>query len=356
MNHLSQRVTIEVLGEFQDRIDTRTPAEFAEDHLPGAHSHPVLSNEERARVGTIYARESSFAAKKVGAALIARNIAAMLESAFADRPRDWRPLVYCWRGGKRSAALVHVLNEVGWKAKQLEGGYKTYRRWVRQHVESLPAQFSYCVVCGLTGSGKSRLLQALAAEGAQVLDLEVLGAHKGSLLGDLPQAPQPSQKAFETHIVDTLSRFDPARPVFVESESARLGQLRVPERLIAAMWASPCLRVELELTGRVALLKEEYVHFLRDPQALVDRLQRLLPLHGRTVLEDWRAAVRAGDWDSLIGDLLKRHYDPAYIRSMKAHYPRYDAADTLTVRRHDPAEFARLARMLCEAELIEAAR
>jgi tRNA 2-selenouridine synthase len=350
VNRPSSLVTVDALDEFTDRIDTRTPAEFAEDHLPGATSHPVLSNEERARVGSIYKQESSFAAKKLGAAIISRNIADMLEQAFADQPRDWRPLVYCWRGGKRSAALVHVLNEIGWKAKQLAGGYKSYRRWLLARLEDLPAEYSYRVVCGLTGSGKSRLLQALEALGGQVLDLEALAAHRGSLLGDLPQAPQPSQKAFETRIVDTLSRFDRTRPVFLESESKRVGELRVPETLIAAMWASPCVRVEMDTDHRVALLKEEYLHFLQDPQSLLAKLDMLLPLHGRKVIEEWRDAVAATDWDHLVGDLLQRHYDPAYTRSMVNHYPRYAEARVLRARDHAPGEFARLAAALLGEE------
>src|SRR5205085_2373666 len=190
-------VGIDALQHYRERIDVRSPAEFAEDHMPGAQSHPVLSNEERAVVGTLHAQESAFAAKRVGAAIVARNIAAMLDGPFAGQSRDWTPLVYCWRGGKRSAALTHMLNEIGWHAVQLEGGYRAYRRHVREALQCVPLSFSYRVVCGLTGSGKSRLLRALAREGAQVLDLEHLAAHRGSLLGSLPDAPQPGQKRFE---------------------------------------------------------------------------------------------------------------------------------------------------------------
>ena len=197
------------LAEFTDRIDVRSPAEYALDHIPGAVSHPVLDDAERARIGTLHKPGVGVRREKAGAALVAKNIAAMLESAFADRPREWQPLVYCWRGGKRSGALTHVLNEIGWKAVQLDGGYKAYRRHVIEELARLPQTFSYRVICGVTGSGKSRLLQALGAAGAQVLDLEALARHRGSLLGDLPLAPQPSQKGFESLLWEQLARFDP---------------------------------------------------------------------------------------------------------------------------------------------------
>ncbi len=192
----------------------------------------------------------------------------MLETAFATKPRDWAPLVYCWRGGKRSGALTHVLNEIGWRAVQLEGGYRAYRRHVRAELDRVPSRLALRVICGLTGSGKSRLLAALAAEGAQVLDLEGLAAHRGSLLGDLPGAPQPSQKHFETQLLCAMQKLDPARIIFVESESKRIGTLQVPEVLLAAMRASRCVRVELATPLRIALLREEYAHFLDDTAQL----------------------------------------------------------------------------------------
>src|SRR6188474_3521832 len=183
---------------FDAIIDVRSPAEFAEDHVPGALSCPVLDNDERARVGTIYKQTSPYEAKKIGAALVARNIAGHLEAALADKPRGWKPLVYCWRGGQRSAAMAHVLREVGWDAMTLQGGYKAYRRYVVASLAQLPQRINFRVIHGVTGSGKSRLLRALADAGAQVLDLEDLAAHRGSVLGNLPGRPQPSQKMFES--------------------------------------------------------------------------------------------------------------------------------------------------------------
>ena len=146
--------------EFDALLDVRSPAEFAEDHIPGAINVPVLDNTQRAQVGTLYTQVSPFEARKVGATLIARNIAAHIEQHFMDKPKNWRPLVYCWRGGQHSGAMAHILSQVGWPVGQLEGGYKAYRQRVRSELQTLPASFRFRVICGPTGSGKSRLLQA----------------------------------------------------------------------------------------------------------------------------------------------------------------------------------------------------
>ena len=215
-----ERVGADAIARFDTIIDVRSPAEFDEDHVPGAISRPVLSNEERAEVGTLHAQSSSFEAKKRGAALVSRNIAGIVEG-LRGRTRDWAPLVYCWRGGQRSRSLAHVLNEIGWRAAQLDGGYRAYRRHVVARLAALPPGLHYRVICGLTGSGKSRLISALETEGACVLDLEGLAMHRGSLLGDLPDAPQPTQRMFESLILGKLESFDASRPVFVESESRR---------------------------------------------------------------------------------------------------------------------------------------
>jgi tRNA 2-selenouridine synthase len=326
---LERRVGIDALPDYSERIDVRSPEEYAIDHIPGARSHPVLDDDERARIGTMHARDSAFAARHAGAALVARNIAAMLDGPLRDKPRDWAPLVYCWRGGQRSRSLTHVLNEVGWRAVQLAGGYRAYRRNVVSLLDTLPPTFDYRVVCGLTGSGKSRLIAALAAEGAQVLDLEGIARHRGSLLGDLPVDPQPTQKAFESGLVAAMQGFDPGRPVYVESESKRIGTLSVPESLLATMREAPCIRVELPRALRIELLKNQYTHFLADPALLAERLARLAPLHGKRAVEEWSAAAKAGDWDRVIAALLDLHYDPSYSRSIGRNFPRI--ADALAV-------------------------
>lgn len=312
--------TVADLAAFDEIIDARTPGEFAEDHIPGAINLPVLDDAERARVGTLYKQVSSFEAKKVGAALVSRNIAQHLESWFGGKPKSYRPLVYCWRGGNRSGSLTHVLQKIGFAAEMLDGGYKAYRRHVVAELERLPPLFGYRVVCGPTGSGKSRLLQALAAAGAQVLDLEELAAHRGSLLGALPGQPQPTQKRFESAIWFALSRFDPARPVFVESESKKIGSLRVPDALLAAMHASPCIRLEVPLAARVQLLTEDYAHFLADPGLINARLAHLTELRGHETVAAWQELASNQAWPDLVAALLEEHYDPAYHRSLSRNY------------------------------------
>jgi tRNA 2-selenouridine synthase len=339
-------VPAEAIGEYAERIDVRSPSEYAEDHLPGAASHPVLDDAERARIGTQHAQESAFAARRAGAALVARNIATMLEQAFAAKPREWSPLVYCWRGGQRSRSLAHMLNEIGWRAAQLEGGYRAYRRRVVAQLASLPGRFRYEVICGLTGSGKSRLIAALSGVGAQVLDLEGMAAHRGSLLGDLPGHPQPTQKSFDSRLVAALERFDPARPVYVESESRKIGTVQLPDALLVAMRGAECVRVALPHPLRIELLKSEYAHFLADHAELSRRLRHLVPLHGKATVARWADAAKAGDWDTLVGELLATHYDPTYTRSIARNFPQLSRAIEVVPAALTDAAFADLARGL----------
>jgi tRNA 2-selenouridine synthase len=338
-----RRVGVGALPEYPERIDVRSPAEFAEDHVPSAANHPVLDDAQRARVGTLYAA-SPFAARKLGAAIVARNIATMLESAFAGHPREWRPLVYCWRGGQRSRALVQVLHEVGWRAVQLEGGYRAYRRHVVAEIARAPQRLDFIVICGLTGSGKSRLLAALAGAGAQTLDLEGIARHRGSLLGDLPGEPQPSQKCFESELLHVLSRLDAERSVFVESESRRIGSVQMPDALLERMRAGRVLTLSTARPQRVALLKEEYAHFLADPALLASCLEPLTPLHGKAKLARWQAMAAERDWEALIADLLDAHYDPSYARSIHRNFPSAQAPEVVEAGETTVDGFATLAR------------
>jgi len=309
------------LGSFSAIVDARSESEFALDRIPGAVNWPALNDAERAVVGTEYAQASPFEARKRGAAMVARNIASHVERHLADVPREWSPLVYCWRGGQRSGALAAVLGQIGFRVRVLEGGYRAYRRAVVEALETLPATFDLRVICGPTGSGKSRLLQPLAAQGAQVLDLEALAEHRGSVLGLVPGSTQPSQKAFDSRIWNALSGLDPSRPVFVESESKKIGDLRVPEALIVRMRASPCTWLELDLSARVALLIEDYAFFLGDPQAFCARLEPLRVLRGNEIVDRWQETARTGRADEVVRDLLVSHYDPIYLQSMKRNFP-----------------------------------
>jgi tRNA 2-selenouridine synthase len=323
------------LADFDEIVDVRTPLEFAEDHIPGAINAPVLSNEERVIVGTMYKQVSPFEATRVGAAMVARNIANHLDTTFAGRPRNWRPLIYCWRGGKRSGSMTTWFNLIGWQARQLEGGYKTYRRATLDTLGALPAQFGYIVLVGHTGSGKTRLLQALRQAGAQVLDLEALARHRGSLLGALPGEPQPSQKSFDSALVGVLRGFDRARPVFVEAESRRIGAITLPESLIATFHQGACVEVEAHHDDRIAFLLQDYGHLFEAPAFFKEQLAKLVGLHSRERVTHWQRLIDERARAELFAELIDLHYDPAYARSSGAHFSQLGHATHFMFRPND---------------------
>ena len=308
------------LAAFDAVIDARSESEFAEDHLPGAVNWPVLNDAERAAIGTEYKQLSAFDARKRGAALAALNIAHHVQSHVMPLPRTWRPLVYCWRGGQRSGSLAMVLDQIGFGVQVLEGGYREFRRAVIADVITLPATLNFRVLLGRTGSAKSRLLHALAAEGAQVLDLEALANHRGSVLGLVPGQPQPSQKAFETGVWQTLRSFDPARVVYAEGESRTIGRLRVPEPLLVHLRAAACVQVQMTIAARVDFLLDDYAHFVDDAEIFCERLQALRELRGAETIERWQQQARAGAMAAVVEELLTAHYDPVYLKSMQRNF------------------------------------
>jgi tRNA 2-selenouridine synthase len=328
--------SLDHLADFDEIVDVRTPLEYADDHIPGALNAPVLSNEERVIVGTMYKQVSPFEATRVGAALVARNLARHLETTFADRPRTWRPLVYCWRGGKRSGSVTTLFNMIGWQARQLDGGYKTYRRATLDTLERLPATFRYVVLTGPTGSGKTRLLHALAAAGAQILDLEQLAAHRGSLLGALPGEPQPSQKGFDTAVVTALSACDASRPVFVEAESRRIGKVSLPAVLLETVHRGTCIEVQTSREDRATFLLHDYAHLFDHPETFKEQLSKLIGLHSRERVGGWQRLVDEGRGAELARELIDLHYDPAYARSSGQHFNQLQHARRMLFRPNDP--------------------
>ncbi|HEX7759395.1 MAG TPA: tRNA 2-selenouridine(34) synthase MnmH [Caulobacteraceae bacterium] len=305
------------LAPFDAIIDVRSPAEFAEDHVPGAINLPVLSNEQRAEVGTIYVQRSRFLARRIGAAHVARNIARHLETALADREGGFRPLVYCWRGGQRSNAMATVLSQVGWRTSLLEGGYKTYRRAVQRRLYDEEMALTLVLLDGGTGSGKTRMLGRLAHRGVQVLDLEGLAGHRGSLFGAFADAPQPSQKMFESRLLAALDALDPARPVVVEAESSKIGERMTPPALWKLMQAAPRIELNAPRAERARYLVAAYGDIVRNRAALEEAFARLPTHPGRERLEGWRKLADAGQFETLAEALIELHYDPAYARSAK---------------------------------------
>jgi len=334
------------LGDFDAVIDARSEGEFAEDHLPGAVNWPSLDDAQRHEVGTLYKQASPFDARKRGAALVAANISRHIARDVMDKPKGWKPLVYCWRGGQRSGSLSLVLGQIGFNVHIIEGGYKAFRAAMLAQLPELAQRLSYRVVCGPTGSGKTRLLQALEAAGAQVLDLEALASHRSSVLGLIPGQPQPTQKRFDMLVWDKLRGFDPARPVYVESESKKVGNLAVPDALIAAMRASECLRLELSDEQRVQLLLEDYAFFRDDPGFFCERLEALVQLRGHEQVRTWQAQVRAGQTDAVVRELLVKHYDPGYASSTQRNFTRFGDATAIAPRDRTPESMAALAQEL----------
>jgi tRNA 2-selenouridine synthase len=349
LKRVDAQQAIAELAAFDTVIDARSESEFAEDRLPGAVNWPVLNDQERASIGTEYKTVSAFDARKRGAALAAANIARIVQQQVQDKARGWRPLVYCWRGGQRSGSLALVLDQIGFYTQVLDGGYRAFRRELVADSAVLPQHLQLQVLCGRTGSAKTALLHTLAAAGAQVLDLEALARHKGSVLGPWLGQPQPSQKAFETALWQAMRALDVSRPVFIESESRTIGKLRVPEALLLRMRAAPCVEVRLPLQERVAFLMREYAHFVHDSASLGERLNALRDVQGAKVVQAWQAALQAGQLEQVVQELLTQHYDPVYGQSMQRHFAGLAQARVVALDDTSPASLQEAAHGLMHA-------
>jgi tRNA 2-selenouridine synthase len=347
---LSADQVINRLHEFDTIIDARSESEFDEDHLPGAVNWPTLNDAERHSIGTMYKQVNAFEAKKRGAAIAARNIAGHIEREVIDKPKDWQPLTYCWRGGKRSGSLSLILDQIGFRVTLVEGGYKAFRAALVQDIPRQVIGLDLRVICGTTGSGKTRLLQALARQGAQVIDLEALANHRSSVLGAIPGLAQPTQKRFDTLVWEALRGLDRTRPVYIESESKKVGNVVVPTSLIEAMRASACLNLVLADKERVALLMEDYDFFVRDADYFCQRLQVLSEFRGKAIVDAWQASVRAGQIEPVVQELLTQHYDPVYLQSMRRNFKQFELSKTITSKDHSMQAMTQLAAQLIAEE------
>jgi len=332
-------------------IDARSPREFAEDHLPDAVNLPVVNNEEYAEVGTLH-RSNTHAAYLIGVEYSLKNISAAIKEVIAPLDPALPVLVYCFRGGKRSLLWANTLRTIGYKVDVLQGGWKAYRRWIVGALETLPRAFDYRVLCGPTGSGKTRLLHALKARGEQILDLEGLAHHRGSLIGALPGDPQPTQKCFDSSLMAMMRSYTPERPIWLEAESKKIGALGLPEGLFQAMHAAPFIRVNAPMAARVRLWQEDYAHFSSDPQGLLRKLAPLKPLVGGEELAIWQALADAGQMPELFERLMRNHYDPAYLRSTSRHYKGFAEAPEIMLERLDADYLLEVAHSLISREQV----
>ncbi|WP_395025223.1 tRNA 2-selenouridine(34) synthase MnmH [Comamonas odontotermitis] len=342
MSH-RQPVRISDIDQFDTIVDARSPAEFEQDRIPGAINCPVLSNEERAQIGTIYKQVSPFEAKRLGAAMVSANLARHLRDTFHDKPANWKPLVYCWRGGLRSGSMVTWLRLVGWDAQQLAGGYKGFRSHVIEQLDTLVPRLQLRVLCGATGSAKTRVLHAMAEQGAQIIDLEGYASHKGSLLGSLPGVAQPSQKHFETLLAEQIGTLDLERPVFIEGESAKIGRIALPLPLVAHLRAAPVVEIQATPEARLAYLLRDYAYLGDDAALLEEKLGYLKELQGKEAVARWQGWARQGALSPLFAELMAQHYDPHYERSQSRNFAQWPARQSYATDDLSDAGIERLA-------------
>lgn len=350
MNRQFKAATVPLsLADYDEIIDVRSPSEFAEDHITGALNFPVLFDEQRVEVGTIYKQVSAFDARKLGAAMVSQNIARHLESHFSAKPKEYRALIYCWRGGQRSGSLATVLSDVGWDVSQLEGGYRAYRREVIKEIEAFTGGVTLAVLNGYTGAGKTLILQEIRRQGGQVLDLEGLAKHKGSVFGGDLSAPQPAQKRFESLIFDEIRSMGRTHPVFIEAESAKIGRLNLPNALWQKMKRSTVFEINSPLGARADYLTNDYVEWLGDAERIVMTLDRLKGFHPAKTIESWKKMVEREAWRDLVADLLAKHYDKRYNVKGDGNYA--VPSHSFELARHDDESVA-----TCASSVIAAGR
>jgi tRNA 2-selenouridine synthase len=297
---------------FDTIIDVRSPLEYEEDHIIGSINCPVLNDQERIIVGTIYKKESTFKAKIIGSSLTARNIAKHIEEKFINQQGSWQPLVYCWRGGQRSKAFSIILSEVGWRTCQLEGGYKKYRNEVINFLNRIGSKLKIILISGKTGSAKTKILQNIKLQGGQILDLENLANHKGSLLGKIPGLKQPSQKLFESKLYHQIKQLDLRKNVYIEAESSKIGNIHIPKTIWAKMIVSPRIEIEADLELRSSFLLKDYRYMCENPELIKPIIYGLKNRLSKKLINDWLELITKKLWLDLTKSFLENHYDPSY--------------------------------------------
>ena len=292
-------------------IDVRSPTEFENDHIPGSINIPILSDIERHEVGLKYKQVNPFKAKIMGASLISKNISSVLEKEFSNKSGSWHPLIYCWRGGQRSRSLALVLNEIGWRVSVLKGGYKNFRKKVLNELDNVE-QFNFKIIQGQTGSAKTKILSSLKNLKAQVLDLEDLASHRGSLLGKELGKKQPSQKYFETLLHNKIFEFNFNFPIYLESESSKIGNLHIPSKIWEKISVSERILLDVPFNERVKFLLNEYDHLTKQKDLLKPFLKGMVSQYSKKLINYWEELILNNNWEKFVGEILENHYDPKY--------------------------------------------
>ena len=299
-------------------IDVRSPSEFIIDHIPGSINLPVLSDKQRHYVGKTYKEVNPFKAKIIGASIISKNISKFLDKEFLSRKGSWHALIYCWRGGQRSRSLALVLNEIGWRISVLKGGYKNYRKLVLDELDDL-SKYQFKIIQGQTGSAKTKVLNSLSNMNAQVIDLEHLASHRGSLLGSEINKTQPSQRYFESLIHKKLDKFDNTKPIFIESESSKIGKLHLPKKLWLKLNKSDRLLLNVPINERIKFLLKEYKHLTKDSKLIQPFINGMKGKIANEILVNWTKLIQNQDWETFVKETLENHYDPKYSFSATKH-------------------------------------
>ena len=307
------RIEIEELIKIRDTVpvaDVRTPAEFEKGHIPGASNLPLFSNEQRVLVGTTYKQESREAAILLGFDLAGPKWSGFIRQSLEMSPQK-KIAVHCWRGGMRSGAMAWALDLYGFEVFLVKGGYKGYRKWVLRQFEE---DYRLNVLGGLTGSGKTKILQQLRLPGEQVIDLEGIAQHQGSTYGTLNKLIQPSQEQFENNFADELSRLDPQREIWVEDESLNIGKCSIPRSFWHRMQQSPLIDLQVAVDQRVEALVKEYGPL--DKDFLVECTDRIRKRLGFEQAKRAIIAIREDRMDEFIR-LVLFYYDKTYRTALK---------------------------------------
>ena len=296
---------------FDEVIDVRSPSEYEEDHIPGSINLPMLDNDQRALVGVEHKQKGPFSARRLGAQIISRNIASILAEHLDSRNKTFKPLIYCWRGGKRSGSIAEVCRQIGWETTVINGGYKSYRKLVVNNLYKEEFPFKIILLGGHTGTGKTEILESLPKMGVQVLNLEKLAEHRGSVFGKTTSS-QPPQKYFESRIMEILTTLNPSQTVVVEAESCKIGNVTVPPALWQKMKQANRINIQVPLEARVKYCLRSYRNLLPNGNDLMELIDKLSPFHAKKLIQEWKNLAKGGDFEELVSQLLLQHYDPRY--------------------------------------------